>query len=492
MRTLRARLTLGFLAVILIGMGVIAPLAWLAVERLYLNTQSASLLAQAEMVAAALKGQNLAGANPIPYSQAANTLPGIHTRVIDAQGGVVIEIPAGVRLVGTGELALPSLAQGEGGWVTPAGLAARPEIAQALAGQATTAVRTLDSQGGKRVLYAAAPVLSTDGRVSQIVYLAMPLPDSGWTGLPPAARWQFAAVILGAVLLASTVGLFFASRLSKPLDGLVTAAQAISAGDLNQSVPVDGEISEISALGRAFNQMAASLRQADQAKTAFVSDVSHELRTPLTVIKGTIETLQDGALDDRAARDAFLASMYRETERLVRLVNDLLVLTRADAGALNLQIHPVDLEALARARCSHFSTVAGARQVCLSVAAQPGSPLLCAQADPDRITQVLDNLLDNAIRYSPAGGEISVLLRRESNWIACEVRDSGPGIPARHLPLVFERFYRADPARDRARGGSGLGLAIVRSLVEAQGGEVSVQSVEGQGAVFTFWLPLAA
>ena len=492
MRSLRARLALSYLAVTLIGMGVIAPLAWLAVERLYLNSQSASLLAQAELVASALKGQNPAGANPIPYAQTTNTLPGIHTRVIDAQGGVVIELPAGVGLAGSGALELPSLAQNAAGLVTPAELTARPEIAQALAGKAATSIRTLDSAGGKRVLYAAAPVLAANGGVSQIVYLATPLPDSSWAGLPAAARWQFAAVILGAALLAGGVGMFFARRLSRPLEGLVSAARAISAGDLEQSVPVDPAISEISVLGQAFNQMAASLRQADQAKTAFISDVSHELRTPLTVIKGTIETLQDGMLDDHAARGPFLEAMSRETERLVRLVNDLLVLTRADAGALNLQLRPVDLEALARSRCDHFAGLAGSRQVSLTVAAQPGSDRLpCAQADPDRIVQVLDNLLDNAIRYSPTGGEVSVLLRQEGERIECEVRDAGPGIPAKHLPLVFERFYRAEPARDRARGGSGLGLAIVRSLVEAHGGEVAVYSVEGQGAAFTFRLPLA-
>ena len=150
--------------------------------------------------------------------------------------------------------------------------------------------------------------------------------------------------------------------------------------------------------------MTASLRQADQAKTAFISDVTHELRTPLTVIKGTIETLQDGALDDLAARGPFLAAMSRETERLIRLVNDLLVLTRADAGALNLQLHPLDLAELARSRCEHLARAAGQSQVRLVVIPPAGEETCPVLADADRMAQVLDNLLDNAIRYSPAGG----------------------------------------------------------------------------------------
>jgi hypothetical protein len=149
--------------------------------------------------------------------------------------------------------------------------------------------------------------------------------------------------------------------------------------------------------------MTASLRQADLAKTAFISDVSHELRTPLTVIKGTIETLQDGALDDLTGRGRLLNSMDRETERLIKLVNDLLVLTRADAGALNLQLSQVDLGELARARSEHFARTAGMHQVSVLTLTDPqpdGQDAFSVLADPDRIAQVLDNLLDNAIRYS--------------------------------------------------------------------------------------------
>ncbi len=499
MRTsLGARLTLSYLVVISINMAIVIPLAWLAVERLYLNTQSASLLAQAQLVASALQSDPLQAASPVPYSQSANVLPGIHTRVIEAQGGVVIDLAAPDPLPEETALSMPSLTQNAAGLVTAQELLSRPEIAQAQAGQPATAVRRVSAAGGRRVLYAAAPVVTREGVVTQIVYLATPLPDTQWAALPAAVRWQFGGAILAAILLANMAGLLLARRISRPLHRLASAAHAVADGDLDRKVSEDPAITEFAVVGQAFNAMTASLRQADQAKTAFISDVSHELRTPLTVIKGTIETLQDGALEDLAARDQFLSSMSRETERLIRLVNDLLVLTRADAGALNLQLRPIDLGELARSRCEGFERAASQRQVRLRTIARPqpggqdaGQPALMVMADSDRMAQVLDNLLDNAVRYSPPGGEVVVTLAREADQVACQVIDSGPGIPAKHLPFIFDRFYRADPGRGRGQGGSGLGLSIVRSLVQSHGGHVTASSTEGQGTSVTFWLPAA-
>ncbi len=489
LRSLFGRLALSYLVVAGLGIAAAAPLAWLAVERLYVATQRDNLLAQAKLVAAALGSQPVemgaAHPNAMPYLQSSNAMPGIHTRVIDPQGGALIDLSGGIP--GQSEnLALPELAQGGSGGVSAAELLGRPEIAQAQSGQAASAVRSLPGAGGRQVLYAAAPVLDAAGLVTQIVYLATPLPEPQalQVGLLAQAAWA----MLVAALLAGAAGLLLARRFARPLARLALAAQAVADGDLSQSVPVDRSVGELETLGGAFNQMTASLRQADQAKTAFISDVSHELRTPLTVIKGTIETLQDGALDDLEARGPFLESMNRETERLIRLVNDLLVLTRADANALNLRLQPVRLAEFARVRAAQLARLAGARQVRITVSGENGC---FASADPDRLAQVLDNLLDNAIRYAPPESEIRVTVSQADGRATCEVADGGPGIAAPHLPLVFERFYRADPGRGRGQGGSGLGLAIVRSLVRAHGGEVVASSPPGQGAVFTFWLPAA-
>jgi signal transduction histidine kinase len=491
---LATRLVLSYLVVMLVGMSIIGPLAWLAVERLYLDTQSASLLAQAQLIATALEAGSPSYGPPAAYSQSANTLPGIHTHVIDAQGAVLVDLPLPGPISSNAGLSLPQLAQNANNQVSPQELLARPEMIRARAGQAATAIRSLESMAGKRVLYAAAPVKSPDGSIFQIVYLATPLPDDSFSALPDNMRWLLGGVVFAAILLAVGAGLFLARGISQPLQKLAEAARAVASGDLEQSVPEDGSISELAVLGQAFNRMTSHLRQSNLIKNAFISDVTHELRTPLTVIKGTIETLQDGAMHDPAVRGTFLASMSRETNRLIRLVNDLLVLTRADAGALNLQIQPLDLKELIISCCHTLAPLAAQRQVSLVPQAESRTGQGTAWmilADADRMTQVVNNLLDNALRYAPAGSEIRVSLTRSADQVVCQVKDSGPGIAEAHLPFIFERFYRADSARTRGQGGSGLGLSIVRSLVQAHAGQVSAESRPGEGATLTFLIPAA-
>jgi signal transduction histidine kinase len=294
---------------------------------------------------------------------------------------------------------------------------------------------------------------------------------------------QLTAAAFVAVILALIAGTLLARRFVTPIEAISNAATSVN---LTEPVPTASGIRELDGLGRAFNAMTENLRQSDQAKSAFIADVTHELRTPLTVIKGTIETLEDGALDDLAGRGPLLDSMRRETERLIRLVNDLLLLTRADAGTLNMEIQPLDLVELAQTRCEHLSALAARRKVSLAVT---GAESALVQGDADRLSQVLDNLLDNAIHYSPENSIIEVEISSGDGECQCAVIDHGPGIPAKHLPFIFDRFYRADTSRNRQTGGAGLGLAIVKALVQAQGGRISAESVEGQGTAIRFTLP---
>ena len=481
---LQSRLTLGYLAVLLIGMVLAASLSWLAVEQLYLDSQRDNLLAQAQLTAAALQGSPLPAAAVESYMQAANVEPGIHTRVLGQQDAVVVGLP----IAGDAQVQVPEAENA--GLVPSADLLRRPEIQQAIRGEAATAIRHVASADNRRVLYAAAPILAADGSLAGIAYLAMPLPAGG---LPASAVLQFAGAILAAALLAGLAGALLARRISRPLGRLAEAADAVSGGDLSTPVSVESDIAELRSLGASFNSMTASLRQSVQAKTAFLADVTHELRTPLTVIKGTIETLQDGALDDAEGRDHLLASMEREADRLIRLVNELLVLTRADAGALRLKVQPLDLAELARSRWGSFGALAGRRGITLRViGGESESPIhLLVAGDADRLAQVLDNLLDNAIRFTPDRSAVTIRLERVGEWAQCTVHDEGPGIPTEHLPFIFERFYRVDAARSRASGGAGLGLAIARALITAQGGYISAESAAGQGASITFSLPLA-
>ncbi len=405
-------------------------------------------------------------------------MPGVHTRLLGEQGGVLVSLPFPS---GAAPVPVPSIENTTN--VSPAELAARVEIQSALAGAPATAVRRVASANNRRVLYAAVPVLDDAGANIGIIYLATPLPPSL---LPTKILLQLAGALVVAIALAGAVGMLLARRITRPMQRLAAAANHVAGGDLAQAVPVDTRIRELHQLGLAFNRMTANLRHSDQAKNAFLADVTHELRTPLTVIKGTIETLEDGALDDMEGRGPLLDAMQRETDRLIRLVNGLLVLTRADVGALNLRIERLDLAALARSRCAQLSILAHLRQVTLQVEAQ-GEAFACA--DADRAAQVVDNLVENAIRHAPENSTVTVVLQAESSRLLCQVQDEGSGIPAQHLPYIFDRFYRADPSRNRSTGGLGLGLAIVKALVEAQRGGVSADSVEGEGTTISFWLP---
>jgi len=478
---IRLRLSLSFLVVLLTGMGLAAGLAWTAVEQLYLATQRENLIAQARLSAAAIQDTNLPVEPIQPYMQTLNVAPGIHTRLLSETGAVVVGLP-----VTTGDTPIQVPAAENAGFVSSDQLLQRPEIQDALDGEPAAAVRRVTSAGDQRVLYAAAPVFNETGEVTGVVYLATPLPK---TGLPPDMILQLAGILVIAIALAGLTGSLLAKGIARPIEILDQAALAVSKGDLDQVVPAEQSILELARLSKSFNGMTTSLNRSNQSKNTFIADVTHELRTPLTVIKGTIETLEDGALDDLEGRVPLLASMGRETDRLIRLVNDLLVLTRADASALQLKIEPTDLEALARSRCEHLGPLADEYQIRLEVVTPDPDRYVDALGDADRLAQVLDNLLDNAVRYAPAGSTVRTGIQRDGDEVQCSVSDQGPGIPVRHLPYIFERFYRADSSRNRKTGGTGLGLAIVQALVTAQKGRVSVASTEGEGTVFTFWLP---
>jgi signal transduction histidine kinase len=261
----------------------------------------------------------------------------------------------------------------------------------------------------------------------------------------------------------------------------------VARGQFDQQVPVRSR-DELGRLSRVFNDMTARLQAARQMQVDFVANVSHELRTPLTAIKGMLETLRDGAVDDPEVRERFLETVESETDRLIRLVNDLLLLSRADSEALNLHRRSSDLAEMARTCIDRLAHRAEAREVVLKVEIDPNAPL--AWADPDRIEQVLVNLVDNAIKFSRSGDAVMVKVTAGPDQSALvQVHDQGIGIPAAELPRIGQRFYRADKARSRTEGGSGLGLAIAQALVSAHGGRLWLESQEGQGTMVSFTLP---
>lgn len=292
-------------------------------------------------------------------------------------------------------------------------------------------------------------------------------------------------VIVAAWLLALLLTLTFSNTILKPVSELTRIARRMEQGDLSQRVKIRAK-DEIGKLARAFNTMADSLAHSEELRRNMVSDIAHELRTPLTNIRGYLEGLKDHVIDPT---QDIIVSLYEESLLLSRLVADLQELSLAEAGQLHLVRKPLALEESITQAVSSVQLQASSKQLLLSADLPPYLPKV--MADAERTGQILRNLLNNAITHTPPGGEITVRARAGYDEVVVSVQDSGVGIPAEHLPDIFERFYRADASRSRATGGSGLGLAIVKQLVEAQHGRVEVTGSPGPGSCFIFTLPLA-
>ncbi|MFN8490716.1 MAG: ATP-binding protein [Caldilineaceae bacterium] len=280
-------------------------------------------------------------------------------------------------------------------------------------------------------------------------------------------------------------GALMSRRLIAPLETLAAGAQAIGERDLSYRVSVQGS-QEIRTLAESFNNMAKALQTAEAQRQNLLADVAHELRTPLTVLQGNLRAI----LDDVYTLDkAEVARLYDQTRHLISLVNDLHELAQAEARQLPLLLQPTNVSQLVQTSADIIEPVAEIEGITLQVAVPPAPVIV--QADKARLTQVLQNLLTNALRHTGEGGMINLQVRTVDSEAVVIVQDNGDGIAAEHLPHVFDRFYRADRARDRDSGGAGLGLAIVRALVEAHGGRVEASSPGvGRGSTFLLHLPL--
>jgi signal transduction histidine kinase len=282
-----------------------------------------------------------------------------------------------------------------------------------------------------------------------------------------------------AALAAAGLAVVLARRLARPIERLATAASRIADGDLTARVPEEGP-AELRALAASYNVMAGRLAEQEAIRREFIVNASHELRTPLTNLQGYLEALRDGVIPpDPATFD----SLREEVDRLTRLAASLDVLAGAEGGRGS--VREVDVGAAVVAAAELVGPVLARRSVRLDVDAPAG---LVIRVRPDELTQVVSNLLQNAVRYTPDGGEVRVTAARVAEGVEIRVANTGPGIPDEDLPRVWERFYRVEKSRDRARGGAGIGLAIVRQLVEAAGGRVGVTS-EGGWTTFRVTLP---
>lgn len=354
------------------------------------------------------------------------------------------------------------------------------------------------------------PPAATDGvprwgTVERYVFASIPAGDGGTVTVvqPSASRgflgrfsatlgflqsvwWQFLLAGAIAAIIALLLARWLARGMTQPLRDMASAAKRLEVGDYAIRVRTDRR-DEVGQLAAAFNRMSGELEQVERSRRDLVANVSHELKTPIAAISAHLENLMDGV--ERPDPET-LQVMLAQTDRLARLVDQLLDLSKLESGEMPLDRTDVEVERLIEQVLSEIEVASAGKHV--RVARTIPADLPAIEADAERVHQVLYNLVDNAVRFTPEGGAVTVSAHRHDGSVEITVADTGVGIEQEHLPRLFERFYRADPARSRGDGGTGIGLAIARSVVEAHGGHIRAESFPGRGSTFIFDLPVAA
>ncbi len=335
-------------------------------------------------------------------------------------------------------------------------------------------------------VFAAYPFAALFGSQSPsipaILILAVPLKGALilWAGFAEPFLWAGLIALVVSVVIA----IFLARSIYRPVQRLTEAADRMAQGQYGEQVPVTGP-KEVKKLALGFNQMARQVKQSQQRLRDFVADVSHELRSPLTAIRGFAQAMVDGTARDSESQSRSAQIIQDESMRMIRLVDDLLELSRIESGQIQMSREPVDVAGLAQHCHELFAMRAQEKGVVLKIELEQVPSVV---GDIDRLEQVFSNLLDNALKHTPEGGEVRIITRQASaNFVAITVADTGSGIPPEELLHVFERFYQADALAGKA--GTGLGLAIAREIVRAHGGDIVARNTSGGGAEFIVRLP---
>ena len=296
---------------------------------------------------------------------------------------------------------------------------------------------------------------------------------------------NLAPTLIGATVISIIAGILLSRSVSAPLSKLADAAHSIGQRDLTQRVEVRGT-QEIREVAQAFNEMAGDLQQAEMLRQNLLADVAHELRTPITVVQGNLQAILDDVYElDKAE----IAHLYDQTRQLTHLVDDLRELAQAEARQLPMDMIPVEFGALVAEVVASYEPLAENQDIELRTEIPSGLPPILG--DRARLIQCLQNLLNNAFRHTPVGGGVELRMQEQPGYVFLSISDSGAGISPEHLPHVFDRFYRVDPARTRQSGGTGLGLAITRAIIANHHGEITAESEgEGKGSCFTVKLPV--
>ena len=315
-----------------------------------------------------------------------------------------------------------------------------------------------------------------------IVYMNTPV-----NGVRQARQsvFQYFLISMGiAIVIAAILIYIFSLRLTRPLKQIKNAAAKISNGEFERRLDIKSK-DEVGELARTFNQMAAALQNLEEMRRGFIANVSHELRTPMTSIRGFVEGILDGTIPPER-QNYYLTIVRDETNRLNRLVNDLLDLARMEAGEMKLRLMPVDINELLRKCVIKLETLLLEKQ--LTVDADFEEDDILVKADADAIERVVYNLMHNAIKFTPSGGNIKLLTIMQKDKVEVTVKDNGSGIDEEDLDMIWDRFYKSDKSRSRDKTGTGLGLAIVRNIINEHGQKIWVESKAGEGTSFTFTL----
>ena len=467
-QSLRARLMLSYVGLIVVGFAGLALLAGRQIEASAVEDFENSMTTQASLVARGL-AETIEALREHEASQAALT---------QKVAGYATQLNARVLLVDTTGRA----------WLASEGalpgdnLQTRPEIAAALERRVTYDTRS--DNGDSVMLYVAAPIVE-DGQLLSIVRLETPLAAARNLVV---RRWlALGGGVLAVAALAVLVSSWLAASLTRPLARLRNSVLQIAGGDLEQQLPEDRK-DEIGELAKAFNHMARQVSAILEEQRAFASNASHELRTPLAAIRLRSEALREESVDAETARQ-YVAEIDEEVTRLSGLVDDLILLSRLDSGRARPGEQRVDPGRLIRHLLDEYMPYARAKSLTLALEAPPDLPPVTASMNHLRV--VFRNLLDNAVKYTPAGGTITCRLQVEDGQLHATLADSGRGIAADDLAHLFERFYRADKARTRESGGVGLGLSLVQEVLNAYKGRITIDSPgPGRGTTVQVWWPL--
>jgi two-component system OmpR family sensor kinase/two-component system sensor histidine kinase BaeS len=328
----------------------------------------------------------------------------------------------------------------------------------------------------------AASIIVNGISVGTLYLEASPIPHSWYLVFPIIPSIAIVSFIAGLFTL--ILGILLVNRIVNPLAEVIAASQSVADGNLAVRVPVRGRNDDLHALSDHFNHMTETLERNDRERREQLADIAHELRTPLSVLRGRLEGVMDGVYP---LSNKFIAPALEETYLLERLVEDLHTLTLAEARKLHIDLKPVDPLVLIERVVDIFKAQADEQKITISVNAETGIPSV--MADPQRLEQVIGNLLDNALRYSTEGSQVDISLHQEEKNVRIAVADTGSGLSEDELPLIFNRFWRSDKSRTRLSGGAGLGLAIVKQLIEAQGGKVAAANQQQKGLQISIWLP---